>query len=152
MNKLTEKIQNDLKEALKSKDEAAVSTLRLLMAAIKNFEIAKGGAGYAASEEEIVLVISRQVKQRRESIQQYKAGGRQDLVDKERGELEILEKYQPQQMSEEEIRSIVQKTIKEVGASSQSDTGKVMGALSQKLKGKADLGKVSGVVKSSLGS
>lgn len=149
---MSEEIQNNLNEALKAKDEVAVSTLRLLMAAIKNFEISKGKAGYKASDEEIVSVIQKEVKQRKESVEQYKAGNRQDLVDKESKELEILAKYLPAQMSKEDVEKIVNEKIQKVGAVSSADMGKVMGALSQELKGKADLGLVSAVVKRSLES
>ena len=147
---LSEKIQDDLKEALRGKNEVAVSTLRLLIAASKNFEIAKGEAGYKARDEEIVGVIQRQVKQRKESIEAYKAGNRQDLADKETKELEILENYLPEKMSEEQIRSLVPQTIKETHASSVADIGKVMGLLSAQLKGKADLSLVSKIVREHL--
>ncbi|OGY25274.1 MAG: hypothetical protein A2Z11_02810 [Candidatus Woykebacteria bacterium RBG_16_43_9] len=143
---MQEKIQEELKKSLKNKDEATVSTLRLLIAAIKNFEISKGKAGYKANDEEIAGVIQKQVKQRKESIEQYKAGNRQDLVEKESRELEILEKYLPRQLSEEEVEQIVEKKIKEIGASSLGDIGKVMGILSNELKGKADLGRVGKMV------
>ena len=150
--RLADQIQDDLKEALKTKDEIKISTLRMLIAAIKNFEISKGKAGYKASDEEIVSVIQKEVKQRKESVEQYKAGNRQDLVDKESKELEILAKYLPAQMSEENVEKIVREKIQEVGAVSSADVGKVMGVLSQELKGKADLGLVSAIVKRSLES
>jgi len=150
--RLADQIQDDLKEALKTKDEIKISTLRMLIAAIKNFEISKGKAGYKASDEEIVGVIQKEVKQRKESMEQYKAGNRQDLVDKESKELEILAKYLPAQMSEENVEKIVREKIQEVGAVSSADVGKVMGVLSQELKGKADLGLVSAIVKRSLES
>ncbi|MEX0621463.1 MAG: GatB/YqeY domain-containing protein [Candidatus Woykebacteria bacterium] len=146
------KIQNDLKQALRNKDDVTVSTLRLLVAAIKNFEIAKGGAGYKATEEDIISVLQKEVKQRKESIEQYKSGGRQDLVEKEKKELEILERYLPDQLSEEEVEKIVKTKIQELGVSSLGDMGKIMGVLSQELKGKADLTLVASLVKRSLGS
>ena len=150
--RLADQIQDDLKEALKTKDEIKISTLRMLIAAIKNFEISKGKAGYKASDEEIVSVIQKEVKQRKESVEQYKAGNRQDLVDKESKELEILARYLPAQMSEENVEKIAREKIQEVGAVSSADMGKVMGALSQELKGKADMGLVSAIVKRSLES
>jgi len=150
MNK--EKLQEELKESMLAKDELKTSVIRLLLSAINYYEIQKGGAGYEATEEDVLSVTEQQVKQRRDSIEQYKNAGRQELADKEQKELEILQKYLPEQMSEEEIKSIVQQTISEVGASSMQDMGKVMGALNAKLKGKADMGMVSQLVKSSLSS
>ena len=150
MSKLLEKIQNDLKEALRNKDEAVVSTLRLLIAAIKNFEISKGEAGYKASDEEIVGVIQKEAKQRKESMEAYKAGNRQDLVGRETKELEILENYLPEQMTEDEIRSFVSQAIAKVGATSGADIGRVMGELSPQLKGRADLSLVSKIVREHL--
>ena len=144
---LSEKIQDNLKEVLRGKNEVAVSTLRLLLAAIKNFEIEKGGAGYSASDEDVLAVINRQVKQRKESIEAYKSGGRQDLADKEKKELEILENYLPEQMAEDDIRSFVSQAIAKVGATSGADIGKVMGELSPQLKGRADLSLVSKIVR-----
>jgi hypothetical protein len=150
--RLLEEIQQDLTQAQKSKDELKVSTLRLLLSGIKNFEIAKQGTSYSASDEEIVGVIQKEIKQRKESIEQFKAGNRQELVDKETKEMEILQQYLPEQMSEDEIRGLVEKRINELGASTIADTGKVMGVLSQELKGKADLSAVSKIVREKLSS
>ncbi|OGY23169.1 MAG: hypothetical protein A2172_02205 [Candidatus Woykebacteria bacterium RBG_13_40_15] len=147
---MLEKIQKNLIEAQKAKDELKVSTLRLLLGAIKNFAIAKESASYNPSDEEILGVIQKEIKQRKESIESYKAGGRQELADKESKELEILQGYLPEQMGEEEIRKLVDSAVAETSASSMQDMGKVMGVLSPKLKGKADMGLVSGVVKEKL--
>jgi len=147
---LQEKIQDDLKKALKARDETKVSTLRLLLAAVKNLEIAKGGAGYKANEEDIVSVLQKEVKQRKESVESYKAGNRQDLVDKETKELEILENYLPEQMSEDEIRLFVSQAIAKAGATSVTDIGRVMGELSSQLKGRADLSLVSKIAREHL--
>lgn len=147
---MIEKIQEDLIEAQKAKDELKVSTLRLLLGAIKNYAIAKESTSYNPSDEEIAGVVQKEIKQRKESIESYKAGGRQELADKENKELEILQKYLPEQMSEEEIRKLVDGAIAETGASSMQDMGKVMGVLSPTLKGKADIGVVSGIVKEKL--
>ena len=149
---LKEKILNELNKALKEKEELKVSTLRLLIAAIKNFEIAKRGTSYVASDEEIASIIQKEIKQRKESIEQFKAGGRQDLVDKETKETEILQIYLPKQISEQELLSMVEDVIKEVGASSVKDFGKVMRVLAQKVKGRADMNIVSGIIKRLLGS
>jgi uncharacterized protein len=145
-------LQNELKTSMLAKDELKTSVLRLLLSAVNYYEIQKGGAGYEATPEDILQVIQKEVKQRRDSIEQFKAAGRQELVDKETKELEILQTYLPAQMSEDEVRTIVEQTIKEVGASSIQDMGKVMGALTPKLKGKADMGMVSKLVKDSLSS
>ncbi|OGY25409.1 MAG: hypothetical protein A2Z24_02870 [Candidatus Woykebacteria bacterium RBG_16_44_10] len=149
---LKEKIQKDLIGAQRSRDELKVSTLRLLIGAIKNFAIAKESASYAPSDEEILGVVQKEIKQRKESIEQFKVGGRQDLVDKETKEMEILQQYLPEQMSEEKIREFVDQKISELGATTIADTGEVMGALSQELKGKADLSSVSQIVREKLSS
>src|SRR3990167_8485806 len=107
-SELKEKIQKDLQEAQKAKDELKVSTLRFLLAAIKNFEIEKGGAGYSANDEDTLAVINRQVKQLRESIGSFKAAGRGELVEKETKELEILQAYLPVQLNEEEVKALVE--------------------------------------------
>ncbi|OGY22096.1 MAG: hypothetical protein A2126_00120 [Candidatus Woykebacteria bacterium GWB1_45_5] len=149
---LKEKIQEDLVGSQKEKEELKVSTLRLLIAAIKNFEIAKQGTSYQASDEEILGVIQKEIKQRKESIEQFKVGGRQDLADKETKEMEILQQYLPEQIGDQEIEKIVVETIQKVGATAAADIGKVMGALSQELKGKADLSMVSQIVREKLSS
>lgn len=146
---LKEKLQADLVEAQKAKDGLKVSTLRMLAAAVKNFEIEKGGAGFSASEEDLISVIQKQVKQREDSIESYKSGGRAELAEKETKELEILQNYLPEMISEEEIEKLVESAIKETGASSPVDIGKVMGKLSN-LRGKADMGVVSTLVKKKL--
>lgn len=147
--KLKEKLQKDLVEAQKAKNVLKVSTLRMLTAAIKNFEIEKGGAGFSASEEDVTSVIQKQVKQRKDSIESYKSGGRQELAEKESKELEILQDYLPEMLGEDEVEKLVELAIKETGASSPVDMGKVMGKLAT-LKGKADMGKVSTSVKQKL--
>lgn len=145
-----EKIQSDLKEALKVRDETKVSTLRLLLGAIKNFEISKQGTSYRASDEEIVGVIQKQVKQRKEAIEAFKKGGRDEMAAKEEKELAILQQYLPEQLSEQETKELIDRKIRQLGASSPTDIGKVMGVLSQELKGKADLGKVGEIVRGKL--
>lgn len=146
---LKEKLQVDLVEAQKAKNPLKVSTLRMLAAAVKNFEIEKGGAGFSASEEDLISVIQKQVKQREDSIESYKSGGRAELAEKETKELEMLQNYLPEMISEEEIEKLVASAIKETGASSLADIGKVMGKLSN-LRGKADMGVVSTLVKKKL--
>ena len=135
-----------------AKDELKTSVLRMLLSAINYYEIQKGGAGYAATEEDVLAVIQNQAKQRRDSIEQFKNAGRQELADKEQKELEILQTFLPEQMGEEEVKKIIDQTISETGASTIQDMGKVMGALMPKVKGKADMGMVSNLVKQKLTS
>lgn len=137
-------IIDDLKRAMKQGDKAKISVLRVLNSEIKNKEIDKGTS---LSDEMVVEVIMSQAKKRKDSMEAYKRGDRQDLFDQERAELEILNHYLPEQMNEEEIRSIVSDTIRELGVKSLSEMGKVMGVLVPKLKGKADNSVVSRIVK-----
>ncbi len=140
-------IKDDLIAALKERNEAKVSTLRMVQAAIRNkeIEIKKREAGL--SEEELMDVLLKEAKKRKEAIYAYEKGGRNELVEKEKAELGIIEGYLPKQMSEEEIEREVSFVVKEVGAQSVKDMGKVMALLVARLKGKADGGKVSEMVK-----
>lgn len=147
-----ETLQQDLKEAMIAKDAERVSTLRMLISAIGYHEIQKGGAGYNATEEDVMQVIQSEAKKRRDAIEQYQNAGRHDLADKETRELKMLEKYLPEQMGEEEIKRLVDEAIKQTDATSIQDMGKVMSALMPKVKGKADGGLVSKIVKDSLNS
>ena len=144
-----QKLQEELKKSMLAKDEVRTSTLRLLLSAINYFEIQKGGAGYIATQEDVMSAIANQAKQRRDSIAEFQKAGRQELVDKEQKELDILQTFLPEQMSEEEIAREVDAAITQSGASSIQDMGKVMVALS-KLKGKADMGAVSELVRGRL--
>ena len=135
---LKEKIIADLKDAMRSGDTVKRDTLRFLDSAIKNAEIEKKKREEGLSEEEILEVIGRSVKQRNDSIRQYTDGGRPELAEKEKIELEILKAYLPEQMSEDEIRKIVKEIISAAGAVSVSDMGKIMGQAMGKMKGKAD--------------
>ncbi len=145
---IKEKIMADLKEAMKSKDMDKVSTLRLLLSEIKNKEIDKRGE---LTDEEIYAVIQKSVKQRKESIEQYRSGGREDLVEKEQKELEILEKYLPEQLSEDELERIIDEAIKETEATTLKDLGKVMRVVMPKVKGRADGKLVNEMVRKKLG-
>lgn len=149
-NMLKRKFQEELKQSMLAKDAGKTSVLRMLLSAINYFEIKKGGAGYEATDEDVLSVIQKEVKQRKDSIEQFKAGKRQDLADKETKELELLQKYLPEQLSEQALISLITQAIKEVGATSMSDIGKVMGVLMPKIKGKADGGTVSKLVKEKL--
>lgn len=142
------KLAEDMKTAMKAKDAARLSTIRMVNSVIKNREIDQRRE---LSDDEVVAVISSSLKQRRDSIEQFKAGGRQDLVDKEEAELAILISYLPQQLTEDEIRDIVKSAIAETSATSAKDMGKLMKAVMPKTKGKADGALVNKVVKELLG-
>ena len=141
---LKEKLASDLKEALRSKDERRKTTLRLALSAIHNAEIAKGKA---LEEGEVIGVLSKEAKQRRESATLFAQGGREDLVAQEDKELEILTEYLPEQLSEAEIEARVREVIDEVGATSVAQMGDVMRVLMPQMKGKADGQLVNSVVK-----
>lgn len=147
---LKKDLQEELKQSILARDELKTSVLRMLLSAINYYEIQKGGAGYQATDEDVMSVIQKDAKQHNDSIEQFKNAGRQDLVDKESEELEILKQYIPTQMNEEEIKKLVEEAIAQTGATTITDMGKVMAALMPKLKGKADGGLVSKIVKDSL--
>jgi uncharacterized protein YqeY len=130
-----EQLDQDMKLALKNKEKTKLSTIRLLKTSIKKVEIDKRRP---LTDEEVLEVIMREVKQRQDSLAEYEKAGREDLVKKEKEEMGILQSYLPEQMSEEELRSLVQQVIQEVGATSKADMGKVMGAIMPKVKGRAD--------------
>lgn len=147
---LTQKIQDELKQAMLARNSLKTSVLRMLKSAISYYEIRKGGAGYEATDEDVLSVIQKEAKQRRDSIEEFKKANRQELVEKETKELEILQVYLPVQMNEEEIRTLVNDAVSQVNAKSIQDTGRVMGLLMPKLKGKADMGLVSKIVREKL--
>lgn len=161
---LKEKLEQDFKEAFKAKEEARVSVLRMLSAAIKNREVekrtklskeeksvAKLEELSVLNDEEIIGVVSSEIKKRKEAAEQYKQGNRAELAAKEENEIKILSPYMPEQLAEEEVRKIVRETIKETGISGVGEMGKLMGALMPKVKGKVDGGLVSRIVKEELG-
>ncbi len=147
---LQERITEDMKAAMVAKDAATLSVIRMLKSAIQYYEIQKGGAGYEATDEDIVDVVGREIKKRRESIELYDKGGRTELAEKEKKELEILQRYLPEQLSEEEVRTLVDEAISQTSAATMQDMGKVMGALMPKIKGKADSSFVSTLVREKL--
>lgn len=147
---LKQKLQEELRQSMLAREELKTSVLRMLISAITYYEIQKGGAGYEASDEDVISVIGKEAKQRKDSIEQFGKGGRQDLVDKETKELEILKTYLPAQMNEEDIRKLVKETINQTGAKTIQDMGKVMGVLMPKVKGKTDGSLVSQIVKQEL--
>lgn len=147
---LKQKLQEELKQSMLARDVLKTSVLRMLLSAINYYEIQKGGAGYEATDEDVLAVVAKEAKQRKDSIEEFKKANRQELVEKESKELEMLQVYLPKQMEEEEIREIVKQTISEIGATSVADIGKVMGTLMPKLKGRADGGLVSKIVREQL--
>lgn len=144
---MVDDLQQDLKKAQLARDEVKVSTLRLLLSEIKNAEIAKGGE---LSKQDLISVIQREVKKRKEAAEGYRLGGREQLAQKEESELAILQNYLPAQISDEELTEAVDQAIKEIGAKTLQDMGKVMGVVMGKVAGKVDGGRVSEVVKSKL--
>lgn len=147
---LKQKITEDLKSAMKSGDTLGRDTLRMLDSMIKNAEIEKKKKEDGLTDTEIQEVIIRAIKQRKDSITQYESGGRPELAEKERKEIEILSAYMPKQLSEDEIRSIVKEVIAEVGTSSPAEIGKIMGPTMVKLKGRADGQSVKKIVEEML--
>lgn len=147
---LKQKILADLKEAMKSGDVIRRECLRMLDAAIKNLEIEKRKKETGLSDDEIIEVAKRLIKQRKESAEQYEKGGRTDLAKKEKKEAEILAGYMPEQLGEDKIRGIVKQVISGAGASSKADMGKVMGQAMGRLKGLADGNLVRKIVEEEL--
>lgn len=145
---LDDQITNDYKEAMKSRNAVKSSTLSFLRAQVKNVVIDQRVD--KATDEIIVTVIKKQIKQRQDSIEQYEKGGRADLADKEKQELAILKSYLPQEMSSDELKGIIAEAVREAGASSMKDMGKVMKAAMSKLAGRADNKTVSELIKEAL--
>ncbi len=152
---LKETFQKDLNESLKGKEGLKSSVLRLLLAAIlnkekeKRFKLKKE-EDTPLTDEEIIDVISSEIKKRKEAVELYIRGGRQELAEKEKKEAEILQKYLPEQISENEIKKLIKEAIAKVGAKEQKDMGRVMQELMPKVKGRADNSLVSKIVKESL--
>lgn len=146
---LKDKLQDDMKAAMIAKDEEKLSTLRMLKSALQYAEIAKG-LDYQANDEDVIAVIEKEVKKHREAIELYEKGGRPELAEKEKKELGILQSYLPEQMSEEEVKKLVDEAVASTGAATMQDMGRVMGELMPKVKGKADAGMVSGLVREKL--
>lgn len=143
-----ERLDAELKEALKSKDELKLSTIRMIKASLKNKSIEKMGA---LVDDDIISVLSSMAKQRRESIEQFSSAGRSDLAEKEKKELYIIQSYLPEQLSQNALDEIILSAIKECGASSPNDFGRVMKIIMPRIKGAADGKAVSQRVKELLG-
>lgn len=144
---LHEQIENDLKTALKSGEKEKIGVLRFLISAIKNFQIEKRAQDKKyLSDEDIIIVLRRQTKQCKDSITEYEKGGRSDLTDKEKKELEILESYLPTEMNEDQIREVVKKKITKLGISGKAEFGKLMGNVMKEVSGNTDGDKVKKIV------
>lgn len=146
---LKAQLTEDMKTAMRAKDQITLSTIRLINAAIKQFEVDERTE---ADDGKVIAIITKMVKQRKDSANIYTEAGRQDLADKENAEIEILHRYLPQMMSAEEIRTAVETVIAMTGASSMADMGKAMGVLKTQLAGKADMGEVNKILKAALTS
>jgi uncharacterized protein YqeY len=144
---LKERINEDMKAAMRARDTARLSALRLLLAAIKQREVDERKQ---LNDPEVVAVIEKMIKQRRDSIEQYEAAKRDDLADAEKFEVSVLQTYMPQALSDAQIEAAVVQAIADAGARSPQDMGKVMAALKPALAGRADMGKVSALVKAKL--
>lgn len=144
---LKQRIQEDMKAALKSGEKLRLSAIRLIMAAIKQREVDER---IELDDTQVLAVLDKMAKQRRESISQFAAAGRNDLVEKEQAELEVIQSYLPQALTEVEIDTLIQSAVAEIGARGIQDMGKVMAILKPKVQGRADLSQVSAKVKAAL--
>ncbi len=140
-------IKSDLKQAMLGKNDLVRDTIRMFLAEVQRFEIDNKEE---VDDAKALHIINKMIKQRNDSISQFKSGGRDDLADKEQQEVDILSKYKPEQLSEEDVTAKVKEAIKDSGASSMQDIGKVMGVLKSSLAGSADMGMVSKIVKDEL--
>lgn len=138
-----------MRAAMKARDQVRVSTLRMLMTAVRNAEVERG---HALDDDEVIEVAAREAKRRRESIEAFRAGNRDDLVTKESAELAVLEEYLPKGLTEQELAALVDETISEVGATTPKQMGEVMKALMPKIRGRADGAAVSQMVRGKLGA
>ncbi|UVF20859.1 GatB/YqeY domain-containing protein [Microvirga terrae] len=148
---LRERFTAEMKEAMKAGDKGRLGAIRLIQAALKDKDIeARGNGKEPLSDEEILALLQRMVKQRQESIAMYEQGGRTELADQERNEVAVISSYLPQQMDEAETRAAIEAAIAETGAASMKDMGKVVGSLRAKYAGRMDFAKASGLVKDML--
>jgi uncharacterized protein YqeY len=148
---LRDDINNALKEAMKAKNERAVSTLRMVNSSLKNADIEARGAGKPPlGDAEVLGLLQKMIKQRQESVELYQKGGRDDLVKQEQEEIAIISAYLPKQMSEDEMKAAIEAAVAETGATAMKDMGKVIAVLRGKYAGQMDFGKASGLVKARL--
>lgn len=145
---LVDRLTADMKQAMKAKEKARLSVIRMIKTSLHNESIK---FGRQLSDDEALSVLNRELKQRKDSLQEFENAGRQDLVDEVREEIAIVQSYMPEQLSEDEIRSIIDRVISQVGATSKADIGKVMKAIMPEVKGRADGGLINRLVRSKLG-
>ncbi|SER70664.1 GatB/YqeY domain-containing protein [Salipaludibacillus aurantiacus] len=144
---ILDQLNEDMKEAMRNKEKQRLLVIRSVKSSIQNESINKGKE---LTDDEILTVLNREMKQRKESLHEFEQANRQDLADKTNAEIQILTEYMPSQLTEEELQQVVNETIEEVGAESKADMGKVMGAIMPKVKGRADGSKVKELVQQSL--
>jgi uncharacterized protein YqeY len=144
---LREKLNDDIKTAMKAREQEKLAALRLMLAAVKQREVDER---IILDDAGVISVVEKMIKQRKDSIAQFEKAARQDLADKEKFEISVIEGYLPQQLSQAEIDAIVADAITSTGAKSAADMGKVMGVVKPKVAGRADMGKISGLVKAKL--
>ncbi len=149
MPSLKDRIQDDMKSAMRAKDKVRLGTIRLILAAIKQKEVDDQST---LNDDQVLVVLEKMVKQRRDSIKQYEDADRQELADIEKEEITVLQEYLPEQMDITELEAVVAEIIASVGASGPQDMGKVMGALKPRIQGRADMGQASQLVKTKLSS
>jgi hypothetical protein len=145
---LKDRIQQDVKDAMRAKDKSRLAAIRLITAAIKQREVDER---IELNDAQVTAVLDKMAKQRRESISQFEKAGRDDLIAQEVMELEIIQSYLPEQLGEDEINALIDSAMQATGATSIKDMGKVMGQLKPKLQGRADMGAVSAMIKARLG-
>ena len=145
---LADRIKDDMKVAMRERDKDRLGTIRLILAAMKQQEV---DTREELTDNDVLAILNKMVKQRRDSIEQFTKAGRAELAAKEQTEIETIQDYLPEQLSEEDILVMVDEAISATGAESMRDMGKVMGMLKPKLQGRADMGQVSGLIKSKLG-
>ena len=145
---LKERILQDVKDAMRTKDKPRLATLRLITAAIKQREVDER---IELDDTQVITVLDKMSKQRRESISQFEQAGRDDLIAQEAAELELIQTYLPEQLGEDELQTLIEEALQQTGADSIKDMGKVMGQLKPRLQGRADMGAVSALIKARLG-
>ncbi len=149
MSALKDQLVNDMKAAMRDKDSARLEVIRMLRAAIQRKEV---DDQVELNDDEVLAVIQKQIKQANDSIKQFEQGGREDLAAKEKSELAIMQQYMPEQLSVEELQSLVNEALAATGAESIKDMGKVIGMLKPKIQGRADMGQLSQMIKAALGA
>ncbi|WP_110456057.1 GatB/YqeY domain-containing protein [Shewanella algidipiscicola] len=144
---LIDQLKDQMKDAMRAKDKVRLGTIRMALAAIKQIEV---DTRESLNDDQAIAVLTKMVKQRRDSIAQYSAAGRDELADAEASEIQVLETFLPKPLSQEEVAKLVDATVQEVGASSMADMGKVMGALKPKVQGRADMAAIGAMIKAKL--